>query len=176
MSIDGTNFTFPGSWTVSIFDEWPQFRKLAGPLGIQGVDIVAIDGSTLWLIEMKDYTYPGAKAPEELPMTLGRKAIGTMAVLFALGRSTSDSEAHDFALNCQSANEIILALHIEVKDGGRKAAQVEPLLMPLQSEIRKMQKLLGLAKSWVTSTLAPNGNTPWTATRMPNTRSAHADR
>lgn len=175
-SIDGTIFTFPEEWKVALFDEWPQFRKPAGELGVQGCDAIALDDDTLWIIEAKDYTYPDAHQPEDLPKTVGLKAIGTMAILYSLQRSKTGSEAADFAEMCAHVSEIKLALHIEVKDGGRKSKQVQAVLMPLKGRLSKVCKSLGLSKAYVTSTLAPDANTPWESTRDPATRARHLDR
>lgn len=176
LNVDGTLFTFPALWVVGIFDEWPQYTKAAGTLGMEGCDIVAFDGEVLWLIEMKDYTYPGARQPGDLAKTVGRKAMGTMALLFSLERSAAESEAQRFAQACRSASKVHLALHIDVKDGGRKSRQIQSLLMPLQDKLRKAQKALGISKSFVTSTLSPDPHTPWHAMRDPATRDRHTDR
>ena len=174
--IDGTFFAFPPGWSVEVFDQWTQYTRAAGAVGMKGVDVVAIDARTLWLIEMKDYTYPGAAPPDDLDVEVARKAIGTLALLYALERSASDSAASDFARRCRQTTSIHLALHVDVKDGGRKGRQIRPLLMPIQDEVGKAGKALGLAKTWVTSTLQPTEQTPWTARRDPSRRRHHSDR
>lgn len=174
--VDGTYFMFPDGWRVDAFDEWPQFQKAAGALGLKGCDVVALDGDELWIIEMKDYTYANADQPLDLAKTVGLKAAGTMALLYALARTSADSEAKEFAVRCASSTRIHLALHIDVKDGGRGQKQIKPLLPPLKDMLRRYQKALGLHKAHVTSTLAPSPSTPWTARRDPETRSVHADR
>lgn len=173
--VDGTYFTFPRGWQTAIFDEWPQFVATTD-IGLKGCDVLALDGTDLWIIEMKDYTYDGAKQPQDLHTTVGLKAAGTMAVLFALTRNAADSPAKDFALKCSSSTRIHLALHIEVKDGGRGEKQVKAALPPLLGKLKKTQKALGLHKAYVTSTLAPSASTPWTSRRDPSTRAAHTDR
>lgn len=173
--VDGTYFTFPHGWHTEIFDEWPQYGKVKN-LGIKGCDVVALDGDDLWIIEMKDYTYLGANPPDILHQTVALKAVGTMALLYALARSASDSPARDFAIKCSANTRIHLALHVEVKDAGRREEQVQAVLAPLLQKLKKTQKALGLHKAHVTSTLAPSSNTPWTARRNPETRGLHVDR
>lgn len=136
LKIDGTFFQFPEGWKTTVFDEWPQYLKPASSLGLKGCDILAINGGTLWIIEVKDYTYPDAKQPEDLATVVGQKAIGTMALLYALQRSKNDSAAVRFARACAVTTEIKLALHIEIKDGGRKERQVRPLLMSLEQNYK----------------------------------------
>ncbi|GAB2492980.1 hypothetical protein GCM10027063_35850 [Promicromonospora xylanilytica] len=175
MLIDGTYFTFPAGWRTQLFDELPQFKRTTW-LGIRGCDVVALNGDELWLIEMKDYTYPGAHEPNDLAVVAGTKAAGTMALLYALARADSDSTARDLAIACSGSARIHLALHVDVRDGGRGAKEIEPVLMPLLDKLRRAQKALGLHKAHVTSTLAPSPATPWTARRDPATRPLHADR
>lgn len=176
LDIDGTYFKFPDHWDVQVFDEWPQFKKMSGALAALGCDVVALDGDRLWLIEMKDYTYDGAEQPQELHQTVGKKAIGTMALLFALTKTRQDSAAKEFAIKCLSSTDIHLALHVEVKDGGRRDATIRSLLPPLLDKLKRSQKALGIHKAHVTSTLAPSTNTPWSARRNPATRALHVDR
>lgn len=176
LNVDGTLFSFPSSWIVSVFDEWPQFVRAAGMFGLQGSDVVAIDGSTLWIIEMKDYTYPGAKEPVDLAKVVGQKSAGTLALLHALERATPDSKAAAFAKAASATTTINLALHVDFKDGGRKGEQILPLLMPLQDQLKRVRSSLGVAQAYVTSTLVPTSATPWTARRDPGSRLLHADR
>lgn len=175
LKIDGTFFQFPEGWETTVFDEWPQYLKPASSLGLKGCDILAINGGTLWIIEVKDYTYPDAKQPEDLATVVGQKAIGTMALLYALQRSKNDSAAVRFARACTVTTEIKLALHIEIKDGGRKERQVRPLLMSLEQKLQNIGKMLHI-KAHVTSTLAPNPAAPWEFQRDSTTRGVHVDR
>lgn len=175
-NIDGTLFSFPDDWRIEVFDEWPQYKKAASELGLRGCDVLCLDDTTLWIVEMKDYTYPGASQPSDLDRIVGEKAAGTMALLYALQRNPSESDAQKFARACKDVTRIHLAMHIEVKDGGRKAKQVGPLLMPLKNKLRKMQMALGISKSFVTSTHAPNSAVGWTSRRDPDGRQLHLDR
>ena len=160
---------------MSIFDEWPQFSDTTR-FGNKGCDVVALDGEDLWLIEMKDYTYPGAGAPGNLHDKIGLKAAGTMAVLFAQARTHQDSAAKDFALSCAGVKRIHLALHIQPKTGGRPQRYHAPLLQPHLDKLKQISRALGLHKAHVTSTLSPHANTPWSAYRDPADRARHTDR
>jgi hypothetical protein len=174
--IDGTFFKFPPSWQTEVFDEWPQYKRAAGELELRGCDVLALDGQDLWIIEMKDYTYEGASQPQDLHKTVGQKAAGTLALLFALSRTAADSPAKEFAIKCASSTRVNLALHVIVKDGGRREKQIKAVLLPVKQKLDRSKKALGLHKAHVTSTLAPNANTPWSARRDPHTRAAHSDR
>lgn len=174
IDVDGTLFTFPSDWRVSTFDTWKQFTRLAGWLGIQGCDIVAIGGDTVWLIEVKDYTYDTAEPPEDLDETVARKAIGTMAVLFAQARSSSHSEANSVAAACTTATRIELALHINVRTEGRASTHLQSVLAPIQQQLKRTKKRLGISRALVTSNF--HSSAPWHARRDPATRHLHTDR
>lgn len=174
LNIDGTIFTFPEDFKVSPFDTWKQYQRLT-PLGISGCDIVAYARKTLWIIEVKDYTYPGSSVPGDLPELIALKAHGTMGVLYALQRTKAQSEAQEFAVACAEGREIRVVLHIEVKDGGRKGKHIMGPLMALQQKLKKRCDPLGLSKCHVTSTFAPSV-THWKTRRDPATRGRHSDR
>ncbi|MFT3943048.1 MAG: hypothetical protein QM705_04390 [Ancrocorticia sp.] len=175
LDIDGTLFSFPDGWDVEVFDKWPQYDSVKS-WGAKGCDVLVFAQSMLWIIEVKDYTYPNANQPEDLPRTVGLKALNTMGLLYALQRNLADSAASQFARSSAMSETINLVLHIEVKDGGRKGRQVKSLLAPLRQKLGKTQKALGLSKSFVTSNLDPHPNVPWTTRRDPATRLIHEDR
>ena len=172
VEIDGTYFSFPESWRVELFDEWKQYRALSGAVQLHGCDVVALDDDRLWLIEMKDYSYPGAREPSSLDDVLIRKAIGTLALLSALGRSQNHSSAQDFSVASLQAREIYLALHVELPVK-RPERAVPGLLMSYQQMMKRAARRLHLARGLVTSTLEPQAHTPWTSRRDPDTRIAH---
>ena len=175
LNVDGTIFEFPEHWRVSIFDEWEQFKRPASELHLKGCDIVAFDGETLWLIEVKDYTYLDASIPKDLTQIVGQKAAGTMALLYALERREAESHAVEFARACSQTTRINLVLHIEVKDGGRKE-YVPTLLAPFKNKLSSVGRSLGLAKSLISSSAVSSSNIRWDARRDPQTRVLHSDR
>ncbi len=132
--VDGTFFTFPPNWQTEIFDEWPQYKRATGELELRGCDVLALDGQDLWIIEMKDYTYDGASQPQDLHKTVGQKAAGTMALLFALSRTAADSSAKEFAIKCASSTRVHLALHVIVKDGGSTGEAHQSCAPPGEAE------------------------------------------
>lgn len=166
--IDGRFFTFPKHWSIALFDEWPQFKGLTGKYSIKGCDVVALDGDTLWLIEMKDYGYPGADLPSDLWTTMGKKAVGTLALLSSLGRSENQSDARDFARACIDAKQIRIALHIEVK-ASVKSNQVKAQLRAYKNKLNKVKSDLHLSKAFIYSSHIDT--TPWSNRVDPSTRS-----
>ena len=176
INVDGIVFSFQHGWTLAPFDVWPQFTKLAGSYGIQGCDILALKGDDLWFIEVKDYTYDGAKPPKDLPTTVANKAIGTLATICAVSKSAENTPERKFSRSCLKAKRFKIALHIEVKDGGLKDKMGISLLAPLKQGIRKVRNQLefddfALSNHW----RSPQG-LPWTAARDPRNRAKHSDR
>lgn len=177
IDVDGILFAFSEGWDVEKFDDWPQFRKLSGKYAIQGCDIVAFDGDVLWLLEVKDYTYPGAKLPANLPVIVGKKGAGTLAVLHALAKHEHPSAQQVFASRCLRAKQINIALHIELKDGGEKLKYINSSLSNLRQEIRRVRREFGLKGFAVTSYHLPlDKGVPWRARRNPQHRDIHVDR
>ncbi|WP_344744555.1 hypothetical protein, partial [Nesterenkonia aethiopica] len=172
--VDGIYFTFPNADAVHIFDDSAQYNDVKG-WGIKGCDIVLLKNDELWLIEVKDYTYPGASQPQDLVATLASKISGTLGMLHIWSRSENDGDAYEFARRCAKAKRIHAALHVEPKDGGRKEKQVQAVLMPLQGKINMVGKSMKLQGALVSSTFAPNDNAAWTSRRDPTKRAAHQD-
>jgi len=79
--VDGSFFVFPDGWDVEKLDEWPEQKKLTrSPFCSKGCDLVAFRAGELWLIEVKDYTYPGARVPGDLADAVGLKVFHTLAI------------------------------------------------------------------------------------------------
>lgn len=175
LSVDGIDFVFQEGFHALAFDETKRFRRASG-LGIRGCDIVARHDKTLWLIEVKDYTHQGAKPPEDLYSSLALKSACTIGLLSTYALAEQDSGFVSFARDCRKATKIVIALHIELKDGGRKSNQVGPLLLPIRDRLRQVGKSLGVTSTLVTSTMAPHANAPWVSERVPDSRSQHEDR
>ncbi|MBU8578222.1 hypothetical protein [Brevibacterium luteolum] len=174
-NIDGTLFTFPSGWRVGEFDTWQQYRDVAGQWDVMGCDIVAFNGTSLWLIEVKDYTYPNVSPPQNLTDMIALKAVGTMAVLFAQARSASDSEASSFARACHSAQQIQLALHINVRRDGRSEKQIKASFKSIHHRLRRAKQRLRLAGAFISSNQYSLTPVPWKARRDPATRREHTD-
>ncbi len=174
-NIDGTLFTFPPDWQIGEFDTWQQYRDVAGKWNVLGCDVVAFDGRSVWIIEVKDYTYPNVKPPPDLTNTIALKALGTMAILFAQARSASDSDASAFARRCHKAGQIQLALHINLRRAGRSEKQIKVSLTAIHQQLKRARKRLGLAGAFVGTNKDSLTAVPWQARRDPATRGEHTD-
>src|SRR5690625_1663280 len=87
VEVDGSFFAFPTGWKVAKVDEWSeQTRVTKKPFFAKGCDVVAVHDGTAWLIEAKDYTYPGAAVPSDLHEEVGKKVWDTLSLLYAVAR------------------------------------------------------------------------------------------
>lgn len=171
--VDGSYFTFPNTWETFQFDEWSKYKRIT-PTGVKGCDVVGVDeDDTLWLIEMKDYTYPGATQPQDLPEVVAAKAFGTMGVLFSASHLTSEHGYTEVVRRCVDAKRVHVALHIQVKDAHKSRESILSVLAPLKSKILKYTKSLGVANVIVTDHQYSGSKVPWTARRAPETRTDH---
>jgi len=173
--VDGSVFTFPSGWQITKIDEWPEQKKLTSPpFHSKGCDLIAMDGDVLWLIEAKDYTYPGASAPDDLAEVVGVKAFHSLAVLHAVARwgSAPNQQFSEKALQCREAR---ICLAVELPDGGRKLMALATPLAALSLKLRKITRRMNVHRPIVSNSHQPNG-VPWTISRDPATRGRHLDR
>ncbi|MCT7965447.1 hypothetical protein NG799_03760 [Laspinema sp. D1] len=115
IQVDSLTFSFPDSWEVSKYDEWAfyrnQFQKMRP--GIQGVDLIAIHGGVIWLIEAKDYRqYPRTKEVE-LTEEVANKVFCTLAAMLPAKLNASDSSERNFAAQVVRGQRLRVVLHLE---------------------------------------------------------------
>lgn len=131
IEVDGSVFEFPDGWDVSKYDEWPYYRTTLSRLNsvlkpkgsadgraLHACDLVALqkvdNGSELWLIEAKDYAYPGAVPPKDLVRRVCEKVFDTLAGLHAGSRA--DHEQRQWCLRAVRAGDLRVALHIDLPE------------------------------------------------------------
>lgn len=175
IEVDGSIFTFPDGWELEKIDEWREQRKLNGrPFHSKGCDVVAISGTDMWLIEVKDYTFPGASVPDDLAETVGLKVFHSLAVLHSTAR-WGDGAHQEFATRALACTTARVCLAVELPDGGRKLLTVATPLSNLKSALKPVMKKLNVHRPVVSNSHLP-GDVPWTVRRDPATRQRHADR
>lgn len=175
VEVDGSIFTFPSGWELAKIDEWPEQKRLTrGPFNSKACDLVALSGSVLWIIEAKDYTYPGAKVPADLAETVGVKVFHSLAILHAVAQWGS-GDHQQFSSRAVSCTDARLCLAVELRDGGRKLIAVQTPLAALRDKLRKVTKMLNVSHPVVSNSHCPNG-VPWKVSRIASTRRAHTDR
>lgn len=170
-------FTFPGDWEVEDFDSWygqghgtkPLTDK---PFNAKDCDLLALEGDRLWLIEVKDYTYPGKKIDPNLPRDFALKVFHTMARLVA-NAYFGTHHKQEFCKRALRVEQIKVALAVEAR--GNKTTLYKALadLNDLvEAECRKMK----IARVVIANSQVPSTQFSWTQKRLPETRSNHTDR
>lgn len=146
LDVDGRTFTFGSDdWRAGRYDEWSFYRNKLSINGVKGVDLVAVHGRDLYLIEVKDYTHPETRRVPlaDLPDTVTRKALDTLAGLFTARLNATGDEQVLAARACQ-ASSIRLVLHIELPARARgRLADPASRRMTLQQKLRQRAKALG---------------------------------
>lgn len=169
--VDGSLFSFPAGWEVEAYDTWTQVAKIAGSsLEAKACDLVAISGGTLYLIEVKDYTYPvGTRPPklEDLAVAVAQKGYHTLAGLFAVAHLPIEKAAFcSRALRCE---RIELYLSVELPaDKGLLFTQRTMMVEIRELLTRKVRPFLAVKPLVVSRN---SGGAPWTSARDPNRRS-----
>ncbi|GAB3251755.1 cysteine--tRNA ligase [Arthrobacter pigmenti] len=175
IDVDGSFFTFPDGWHVEKFDEWNEQSKLTRrPFESKGCDLVAFGSGHLWLVEAKDYSYPGASVPDDLAEQVGLKVFHTLAILHAVAH-WGDGVRREFSRNALRAQDANVCLAVELPDKGRRLLGVETPLANLKDKLKKVTRLLDVHHPVVSNSFV-SGNVPWHIRRNPETRSIHADR
>ncbi|MEA5054770.1 MAG: hypothetical protein VB093_15130 [Propionicimonas sp.] len=175
VEVDGSLFSFPEGWEVEKLDEWPEQARLSTlPFEAKSCDLVAMKAGVLWLVEAKDYTYPGAKLPGDLAQTVGSKIFDSMAVLHAVARwgSGTNQAFSRRALQCHDAR---ICLAVQLPDGGRRLIGVQTPLANIKADLTTVTRRLGVLRPVVSSFYQPD-SVPWQLRRDPRTRGQHADR
>ena len=113
--MDGLIFSFPSDWQVAKYDETAfyrqQFQSFAG--GSQAVDIVALAGEVLWLIEVKDYRRRKREKSIGLADEVALKVRSTLAGLATARVRANDDSERQFARRAMLASQLRVALHLE---------------------------------------------------------------
>ncbi|MCK9872216.1 MULTISPECIES: cysteine--tRNA ligase [Nocardiopsis] len=175
VEVDGSFFLFPDGWELEKLDEWPEQRKATqSPFHSKGCDLVAMKDGTLWLIEVKDYTYPGAGVPDDLAEKVGLKFFHSLAVLHMVARWGQGSR-RDFSLAALAFPEARVCLAVELPDGGRRLIGVATPLAGLKDKLGRVTKKLNVHRPVVSNSHMMNG-VPWEVRRNPATRRGRVDR
>ncbi|SHJ91764.1 hypothetical protein SAMN05421803_111101 [Nocardiopsis flavescens] len=175
VQVDGSFFTFSDGWELEKLDEWPA-QKLAtqAPFHSKGCDLVALKDGELWLIEAKDYTYPGARVPDDLTDKVGLKFFHSLALLHVVARWGEGSH-REYSLKALACRRARVCLAVELPDGGRRLIGVATPLAGLQDKLKRVTRKLRIHHPVVSNSHRTNG-VPWEVRRDPGTRGRHSDR
>jgi hypothetical protein len=107
-------FDFPQGLLATKYDEWDFYRhRFIGMLsGIKAVDIIYVDGTVTWLIEVKDYRRNRRTKPSELADEVAKKVFDTLAGL-ATARFNADPDERTSAKKALRTDRLRVVLHLE---------------------------------------------------------------
>jgi hypothetical protein len=134
LQVERLTFTFPADWHASKYDDWSFYRNQFARQydGIQAVDVLATDpNGTAYLIEVKDYRYPGVERPSQLPRAIANKVLMTLAAMLPAKLNGNDPAERDMAKSVLTCQKLRVIAHIELP---RK--QVDPA--DLEQELKRL--------------------------------------
>ena len=102
---------------------YKDFKKIQD--GIKGVDILAVDDETGYLIEIKDYTHPDTEnlKPSDLIEAILNKVVSTLAAMLPMKNKASHQTEKKIAENFAKTSHIRVVLHIEKPPARRTLKQ-----------------------------------------------------
>jgi len=153
IDVDNIEFSFDETWVVSKYDEWQyylsKFQKMhsSSPRdrpGVKAVDLVAVQGDLLMLIEVKDYRHPETAAVPigELPDTMVAKCRDTLAGLLAASLAASEPTESALGRQASQASRVGIVLHCELVRKTGRLHNPDQVLLNLTSDLRRKLKLL----------------------------------
>jgi hypothetical protein len=115
VAVDGLTFQFPDDWQVTKLDDWPFYRLHFAKMWnhIKSVDLGAIDGDTLWLIEAKDYRANPQPNTKDLIARVGKKVVDSLSCLMAAQHNANDPQHQHFARQACGCQQIHVVFHLE---------------------------------------------------------------
>ena len=115
--INEGNLSFNFEFDAIKFDDSSYYRHHFINIkdGIAAVDILAVNSSTGYLIEIKDYTHPDTKnlTPNELIEAMLNKVVSTLAAILPMKNNSLIDEERNIAKKFSKTFSIRVVLHIE---------------------------------------------------------------
>lgn len=134
-------FYFSKGIQVTKYDDWSfyrnQFNRAFG--GTKATDLIALDGSTTWLIEIKDYRQHKRTKLIDLGDEIAIKIRDTLAGLVAAQCSANDPEEKKFARSALKAKSFRVVLHLEQP---QKHSKLFPKAIDPVTVIQKLRQKL----------------------------------
>lgn len=135
-------FTFPPNALASKYDDWAhylsQFQKTCG--GSKAVDLVHVENSTAWLIEVKDFRQHARTKTIDLADEIAIKVRDTLAGLLSAAWHANDQDEKKCARALVRAGKVRIVCHLEqpAKHSKLRPRAVEPdkLVLKLRTLIK----------------------------------------
>lgn len=112
---DKLSFSFPAEIKATKYDDWSFYRNQFNAAfgGTKATDLIAINGDTTWLVEIKDYRVHKRTKPIDLGDEIAIKIRDTLAGLTAAQCNANDKSEKQFARSALKAKKLRIALHLE---------------------------------------------------------------
>lgn len=138
---DRLSFRFPADAMASKYDEWSHYRKRFNNAfsSAKAVDIVYVEGSTGWLIEIKDYRIDCKTSASELADVVAFKVRDTLAGLVSARLHAVDPDERKVAKKLLQCTMLRIVLHIEQPE---KHSKLRPQAIDLAAVLQKLKSLL----------------------------------
>ena len=138
---DRLSFHFPAEVQATKYDDWSFYRNQFNAAfgGTKATDLIAIDGDTTWLVEIKDYRQHRRTKPIDLGDEIAIKMRDTLAGLTAAQCNANDIHEKRFARSALKAKKIRVVLHLEQP---QKHSKLFPQAIDPVAVIQKMKQRL----------------------------------
>lgn len=138
---DRLTFRFPDGIQATKYDDWSFYRnQFNGAFGgTKATDLIAIDGSTTWLVEIKDYRQHKRTKPIELGDEVAIKMRDTLAGLTAAQCNANEASEKQFARSALKAKKLRVVLHLEQP---QKHSRLFPRAIDPVAVLQKMKQTL----------------------------------
>lgn len=162
LQVDGMELLFPDDWQVMKYDDSAfhrrQFQSFAG--GSKAVDMIALCGDDLWLIEVKDYRRARREKSISIEDEMAGKVRSTLAGLATARVRANDADEREFANRALRTANIRVALHLEqAKHPNRLFPQV---VDPFSTQIALKKALRAIdPHPLLVSKHSPGHSAPW---------------
>ena len=138
---DKLSFSFPAEMKATKYDDWSFYRNQFNAAfgGTKATDLIAIDGDTTWLVEIKDYRQHRRTKPIELGDEIAIKMRDTLAGLTAAQCNANEASEKQFARNALKAKKLRVVLHLEQP---QKHSRLFPRAIDPVAVLQKMKQKL----------------------------------
>ena len=144
MIIKEGNLKFNFSFDAIKFDETIYYRNHFIKIqdGIKAIDILAVNKSDNYMIEVKDYTHPDTKDKKEgeLIEDLIKKILDSLSSIYSMSLFANDVIEKEMAIKFLTNKNLFLIFHIETPPPRRGLEQSSYSLSNMQLRLRNKLK------------------------------------
>lgn len=138
---DRLTFTFENGVKATKYDDWSFYRNQFNNAfsGTKAADLIVIDDSTTWLVEIKDYRQHVRTKPIDLGDEIAFKIRDTLAGLVSAQCYANEVEEKRLARSALKAKKLRVVLHLEQP---QKQSRLFPRAIDPISVLQKLKQKL----------------------------------